>query len=545
MKLPWVQFNNYSFTYADRTEPALKDLNLTIYHGEKILILGENGSGKTSFLRALSNQLGVGQYEGMSSGEIIFHGDRIEQIDAEQVTDYFGDETTKASKHAVLKGRMQNLMPYKLEKESSSTEELSAGERDIYRFIEMVQAEQPVYIFDEPLANLAPQTSLRFIDILDDFHLQSKATIVVAEHRMEQMMYREIDRVIVLMSGRITFQGTLEHLLHTDVLEDLNVREPLYITAMRYAGYPLSQVQNISSVNFINGPELRETMENWLATIPSFRHERKSDPLLKLRGINYEFEQSQAQVHDINLTIHKGEMISVAGGNGAGKTTLSRLISGDLKPDAGEITWFTKAEDKHKVVYIPHDFKRLLTESTVEKQIQYILDQENYDEVKRNRLYQDSLKVTGLWFAREMPIRFLSYGQQKRLVLACALLKEPQLLLIDEPTEGQDYRHYIEFMSYLYRINQMQNIALVINSHDIELMLGYTRRTLVMQDCKIIADDRPVQIATNVELLKKGALSETSLAQFARAIGLLDPYRFIEKFMDYDREIKQVSSFGN
>lgn len=556
MKKRWIEFKDYSFTYAGRPEPALKDIDLSINYGEKVLILGENGSGKTSLLRALAGELGGEKYPGEVNGTLIVNDEGVSEAD-KQIAKYFGDLNSNQELHYQgqdsdsFAGRLWSLLaPVPEPTRQKTLAELSAGEQDMYHFIEMVEAKEPVYIFDEPLANLAPRTSRRFIEILDDFYVHTAATVIIAAHRMEPMMYRHIDRVIVLLNGSIIFQGSLDSLLHNDVLGDLNIREPLYITAMRYAGYPFHQLKNISNVEKIHGPHLRATMENWVASIPSFRFRQSRETLFEMSDVSYFFAGQKQGVRDISLKVKRGEMISIAGDNGAGKSTLARLISGDLEPMSGAMHWYGgyrrtgQAGQRPNISYIPHNFEKLLTERTVGEQVHESLRHENLLVEEKNERAHAALYAMGLWFAREMPIRFLSYGQKKRLVLACALATEPELLIIDEPTEGQDSKHYIEFMGYLYRVNQQHNIALIINSHDIEVMLSYTRRTLVMAAGELIADDVPVQVATNPYLMKRSGLKETSLARFARTIGLVDPYNFIQKFMDYDREIKQVNSLG-
>lgn len=557
MRNPLIQFKQVSFTYKNEPRSALNDINVTIYRGEKILVLGANGSGKSSFVRALRGQLGTEQYSGVLAGEIIYHNEDVATVDGAPLTDAIGDQIEKAGEDASL--NREKTLTYILARaqqmdQSSSTKltntpvnALSFGQRDLYRFTEQIKKAEPLYLFDEPLANLAPRTADVFVDMIDDLHAMTDATIVIVEQRLEQMLSRPIDRVLVFSDGRIVSDSTVAQLLRDNILTSLSIREPLYITAMRYAGYPLDQVANITNVKHIFGPNLRETMENWLQIVPSFIYKQNDKELIRLENVSYTYPLGETPaLSEINLTINRGEMITVVGENGAGKTTLSRLLDVEMMPQTGGIYWkgelvtADSAQDlADEIVYIPHQPEHMLSDVSVGEQIDRVLLRRDYSDENFKFFREESLRSMGLLYAVDMEVKRLSFSQKKRLALACALALNPSLLIIDEPTEAQDFKHYKELMHYINKINTEKGLAVLINTHDIELMLEYSRRTLVVSDGQIIADTTPVHVATDTSLIQMGALRETSIYTFAKQIGMIDPYTFIHKFMDYNREIQQ------
>lgn len=567
MRKPWIKFKDVSFTYEDDTTQALTDLDVTLYRGEKVLVLGANSSGKTSFIRAMRAELGTESFPGTLTGEIEYDKGEVAAVDGTPLTEALGShlpdgDQEVSDKLAIRTTRQEELarLQYYARQKTSNRDltidkqnydYLSLGQKNLLDFSEQMLKIEPIYIFDEPLANLAPRNAAVFVDMIDDLHRIDDATIIIVEYRLEQMMTRPIDRVLLFSEGRIISDSTVSQLLKENILTPLSIREPLYITALRYANYPLRNVMNLTSPKHIFGSNLRQSIEEWTNIIPNFRFQKSDEILIELDNVSYQYPvRDKPTIKNVNLKIKKGEMISVVGENGSGKSTLSKLIDLAIPAQSGQVYWRGEAvtaelasQLKHEIVYIPHDTDSVLTELTVEAEINKVLATTQYDAGQREYYREESLAITGLKHAKHMIISRLSYGQRKRLVLACALALKPSVLILDEPSEAQDFKHYVEFMHYLYKINCQKGLAVIINTHDVELMLEYTRRTLVIVDGQLIADTEPVQVATDQELIRQGALRETSLYTFAKQIGLIDPYTFIQKFTGYNREMQQQNHY--
>lgn len=558
MSKPWMQFKNMSFTYEGAGRRALKNINLTFYRGEKVLIIGANASGKSTLVRALRGKLGTDEFPGTTEGDIINYDLDMATMDASvmaDAVDHHIEETVQANGK---RRRSSDYIPNFSEElkrrilehpkdSDASLERLSEGQRDIQNFVNNVNYEQSVFIFDEPLANLAPRSGQIFIDLVDDIHQNTDATVVMVDYRIEEVLYRPVDRVIVLSEGRVIFDGDSENLLKRNILNSLGVGEPSYVSAIRYTGYPLEKVRNISNVNYLHGPDLKRTIESWLMTVPNFVQKRSNEPVLTLENVFYTYPgRDHETLRNISTQVFKGDMIAIVGKNGSGKSTLGQLMDGNLQPDEGTMTWLGEevtannlSRMKQDSVYIQQNIDQSILHYTVNDYLNEIAAQSNYAPAEAADVIRDSLKRTGLIYASELRIGQLSFGQQKRVMLSSALIKQPTLMIIDEPSEGQDYHHYNEFMQYLYQINQEREIAIIINTHNTDLVLEFTRQVWVLSEGELIADTQPIRIATDYRLIQRAYLRESNLYIFARQIDLIDPYNFIKKFMDYHREVNR------
>ncbi|MGH2116865.1 ATP-binding cassette domain-containing protein, partial [Aerococcus sp. L_32] len=307
------------------------------------------------------------------------------------------------------------------------------------------------------------------------------------------------------------------------------------------------KVRNISNVNYLHGPDLKRTIESWLMTVPNFVQKRSDQPILTLDNVSYTYPwRDQPTLRNISTQVFKGDMIAIVGKNGSGKSTLGQMMDGNIRPDSGTMTWLGEevtgdnlCQMKQETVYIQQNIDQSILDSTVKDYLNGIAANCNYSAEEAEEVIRDSLKRTGLIYTAELQIGQLSFGQQKRIMLSSALINQPSLLIIDEPSEGQDYHHYNEFMQYLYQINQEQEIAIIINTHNTDLVLEFTRHAWVLSEGELIADTQPIRIATDYRLIQRAFLRESNLYIFARQIGLIDPYNFIKKFMDYHREVNR------
>ncbi|MDO4670525.1 MAG: DUF3744 domain-containing protein [Aerococcus sp.] len=544
MKEPWIELKNVSFQYRGVDELALKNINLTIRRGEKVLVLGANESGKSTFIKLLMNQI---TEQGSVFGEIIRHEEETTVVDATHLEHFLSDETSRIAQTQVLDQQINEVYQTDLSEESFNL--LSPGEQAIFRFLKSLHTTQNVFLFDEPLKNVSPHMGEVIVDTIDDLHQKLKATVIISEHHLEEMMYRPIDRVFVMSDGRVVFDGALEALLRQNLLASLGIREPLYITAMRYAGYPTDQVVNIAKVNHLFGPKLRQTIQSWINTVPSFIYPKPGEVILEAKDVAYAYANDRTRgVKKTNLTIRQGEMISVCGDNGSGKTTLGRLLSGAVLPSEGEIVWQGEAitaqnvdRFKREVPFIRHRRTRMTITESVHDYLMGVIHHYHYTQTDSEHAIDQALKQVDLFDKMDQIVANLSFVEQRRLALAGALVRDPKLVIIEAPTEGQDFEHFRAIMNYIYSLNADLGLTIMITTHDIETMLEYTRRTFVMARGHIIADETPVKVITSPYLVKQSALRTTSLNAFAQRIDLMDPYTFIQKFMDYDREVQRLT----
>ncbi|HEX5351005.1 MAG TPA: DUF3744 domain-containing protein [Trichococcus sp.] len=562
MRRPLISFQNFSFTYSDQKEPTLEELNVTIYEGEKILVLGPSGSGKTTFARCLTGVL-PSEENGDASGNILFHH-QIDQTVA-PFEDFLPNEMKLVKNslipHADQMGKfgVKQHVPFrtvddvkKMDKWNDFLKKRPYLKRSFMKLSEQQLGDitmagisldgKPVILFDEPLANLDPSSGDLAMKFIDDLHRVSDTTVLIIEHRLEDVLAQPIDRILLFSGGRIIADATPEEILRTEILSDIGIREPLYITAMRYAGVDLDNVRELANAKKVNGPQLKEQMESWLNYLPQFRYPDYDEVLLELDGVSFKYPWNDKDIVDgAFLRIYKGEMISLVGANGAGKSTLSRLMTGEEKPQSGHIYWkgqevsgIDADEAENYVGYVPQNPKDSLSQETVYEEIALKMKQRNMPEEEIVRKVDEVAKVCGLQYIKDLPLSMLSFGQLKRVSIASVLALDPELIILDEPAAGQDFSHYKDIMHFLQRIHQ-NGVTVVIVTHDMHLMLEYTRRAVVMAKGKIVADTSSAFVLINPRLIQIASLKETTLFTFANQIGMTDPYSFTEKFVYYDR----------
>ncbi|MBP2100195.1 ABC transporter ATP-binding protein [Enterococcus rivorum] len=567
MKRPLITFQNFTFQYHSQSEPTLHHIDVTIYEGEKILIVGPSGSGKSTFAQCI-NGLIPNNYEGEIQGNVII-GDKeltktslfdlsfdvgtvLQDTDgqfigltvAEDIAFALENDEVpleKMRKEVELWAETVELQDYLKHR----PQDLSGGQKQRVSMAGILINNAPILLFDEPLANLDPKAGKEAIDLIDDIHKKTETTILIIEHRLEDVLYRPVDRVIVFNEGRIVADLTPDDLLKSNILLEQGIREPLYVTAMKYAGVDLNQVQKLSEIEQLQTPKLKEKMEAWTKEL---HYEKKTSPdesLLTLENVSYQYQKNDRKVLDeVSVTFHRGEMVSIVGKNGAGKSTLSKAICGFIQSQQGTMSWagadfnqFSIKERADKVGFVMQNPNQMISKKMIFDEVALGLVLKGVEETEVRERVEKVLKVCGLYEFRNWPISALSFGQKKRVTIASILVLDPEMIILDEPTAGQDFKHYTEMMSFLEELNH-KGVTIVMITHDMHLMLEYSQRALVVFDGKIIADTTPVNVLTNQELVEKASLKETSLYTFAKLIGLKYPFLFTENFIAYDREVR-------
>lgn len=567
MKKPVIEFKDFSFQYRVQAKPTLNNINLTIYEGEKVLIVGPSGSGKSTISNCI-NGLVPFLYEGDISGSLKINGKETRDMSIAEISNSVGtvlqdpdsqfigltvaeDIAFKLENNCVDVDRMKE----KVKTVSrivgidthldSSPQRLSGGQKQRVSLAGVMVDEVNILLFDEPLASLDPATGKNAIDLIDKIKKDSNKTIVIIEHRLEDVLYRNVDRVIVVNNGEIVKDTTPGELLATEILKECGIREPLYITALKYAGCKLDKDMNLENIDEINLHSLSEALESWADGVVNEEVKESIEPLLELKNVNFEYSKNKKVLKDISFKINKGEMVSIVGRNGAGKSTISRLICGFYHPTSGEILFegnnlknSTIKERAEKIGLVMQNPNQMISKTMIFDEVALGLQIRGVSEDETKRRVYEALKICGLYEFRNWPISALSFGQKKRVTIASILVLNPELIILDEPTAGQDFKHYTEIMEFLKELNK-KGVTIVMITHDMHLMLEYTDRSIVLSDGEKIAEDKAFRILTDDEVIEKANLKETSLYQLALKANLADPREFVNKFIDYDRRTRE------
>ena len=565
MKKPVIEFKDFSFQYFSQAEPTLHDINLTIYEGEKVLIVGPSGSGKstlghcinglipfayrgqiqgsvkvdgtetqTADIFTLSKKVGTvlqdsdGQFVGLTVGEDIafsLENDCVEQ-----------DEMKKAVQEVADIVDMGSFL-------KSSPHELSGGQKQRVAFAGVMVNHVQVLLFDEPLANLDPATGKTAIDLIDRIQQQFHNTVVIIEHRLEDVLYRKVDRIIVMSDGRIAADMSPDELIAAGILPKLGIREPLYATALKYAGVAITPELHAGQLETLDLDAVKEPLIRWHEAQKTPLPAAEKPPILEVKNLNFQYTRKRKILKDVSFTIREGEMVSIVGTNGAGKSTLAKVICGFVKESSGEILFKgeslagqTIKERSLKIGYVMQNPNQMICKSMIYDEVALGLRNRGVDEKTIAEKVDKALKICGLAPFKKWPVSALSFGQKKRVTIASILVMEPQILILDEPTAGQDYRHYTEIMEFLKSLND-QGVTILMITHDMHLMLEYTPHAIVISDGRKIGDSTAVDVLTNQQIAETASLKLTSLYDLAVAAGIPDAGSFVQHFIDYEREV--------
>lgn len=567
MKKPLIIFDDFTFQYHSQAEPTLHNIDLTIYEGEKVLVVGPSGSGKSTFAQCINGLIPY-SYEGEISGSVKI-GDKdlaktslfdlsfdvgtvLQDTDGQFIGLTVGEDVAFALENdEVSQIKMHEEVDHWTKIVGLNDflhhrpQDLSGGQKQRVSMAGVLIDEAPILLFDEPLANLDPKAGKETIALIEEIHQKTKTTILIIEHRLEDVLYRSVDRVIVFNEGRVVADLPADDLLKTEILTEQGIREPLYITAMKYAGVDLETVEQLSNIEKVQAPNLKEQMENWMTKQTRFSEQKTLPVLLELEKVTYQYNRNnQSVLNEVSVAFNRGEMLSIVGKNGAGKSTLSKAICGFVTPQSGKMSWsgtdftlFSIKERADKIGFVMQNPNQMISKKMIFEEVALGLTLKGVSEAEINERVEKVLKICGLHSFRHWPISALSFGQKKRVTIAAILVLEPEMIILDEPTAGQDFKHYTEMMTFLEELNQM-GVTIAMITHDMHLMLEYTDRALVLYEGKIIADTTPVKVLTDSELVERASLKETSLFTFAQHLGLDDPFLFTENFMTYDQEVR-------
>ena len=563
---PIIEFKDYSFKYRSQVEPTLLDINLSIYPGEKVLIVGPSGSGKSTLAHCI-NGLVPFSFTGESTGSLKIEGQEPKELGLFGLSKLVGTVLQDTDGQFIGLTVAEDVA-FSMENDCIAQDEmfervdrvaktvditdlldhapnaLSGGQKQRVSMAGVIVDDVDILLFDEPLANLDPATGKRAIDLIDRIHKKKNTTILIIEHRLEDALYRDVDRIIVVGEGRIVADVKPDALLSGSVLKEQGIREPLYITALKYAGCQINEADLPQHIESMNLAPYEDNVRNWFGKVKLNKKAPDGEPMLTIRDLSFAYTQGQPVLSHIDFSISRGEMVALVGKNGAGKSTLASLICGFMQPDEGaiylngeDLSGYSIKERGEKIGLVMQSPNQMISKPMIYDEVALGLRVRGVAEDEIKERVFETLKICGLYPYRNWPVSALSFGQKKRVTIASILVMNPEVLILDEPTAGQDFRHYTEIMEFLRRIHEELGITIVMITHDMHLMLEYTDRAIVIADGKMLADDTPAHILTNEEISDRAYLKKTSLYDLALRCGIDEPSAFVECFIQYEREV--------
>ncbi|HIF9418181.1 ABC transporter ATP-binding protein [Photobacterium damselae] len=563
-----IVFDNFTFKYWALEKPTLKNINLTINKGEKIVIVGPSGSGKSTLGQCL-NGLIPHAIKGDCSGTLTINGQDTQKLKLDDCTSMVGtvlqdtdgqfvglsvgeDIAFVLENQMIEQKEMHNIVQATADMMDLtsiidlSPFDLSGGQKQRVSLAGVMVDDVEILLFDEPLASLDPKTGKAAIEIIDDLHQKTGKTVIIIEHRLEDVLHRPVDRIIMMERGEIVADLTPNQLLASSLLTEHGIREPLYLTALKEAGCNITEQDNPAYFNQMPLEKFKPQVEHWFTQAKLPEHQTSQEVLLSLKNLAYSYDGERQTLQNVSFDVHKGEFVAVLGKNGSGKSTLTRLIMGVLEPDQGticlngeDLTNSTIFERSQRIGVVMQNPNHMISHHMIFDEVASGLRNRGMaEEMVEEKVYA-MLELCGLGRYRDWPIDALSYGQKKRVTIATILVLEPELLILDEPTAGQDYHHYTMMMEFVKELNQKLGITIMIVSHDMHLVLEYTDRAVVICDSELLADEAVNSVFSQPELLDKANLTVTSLYSLAQAMGIERIDNFIRCFIEHEARTKQ------
>ncbi|MBU3805632.1 MAG: ABC transporter ATP-binding protein [Candidatus Fournierella pullistercoris] len=568
MPQPIIEFKNFGFQYDAQAKPTLYDINLSIYPGEKVLIVGPSGSGKST-LASCINGLVPFSYPGKSTGsltvagldaphsslfELSRHvGTVLQDPDGQFIGLTVGEDIAFALENDQVPGpemhriveQVADLVDLK-NYLHHAPHALSGGQKQRVSLAGVMVDDVEILLFDEPLANLDPATGKQTIELIEAIQKRSNATVVIIEHRLEDVLWRKVDRIVLVADGRIVADARPDDLLAGKLLREHGIREPLYLTALKYAGVDITPQMHPAYLDTIQLTEQdKQKVKGWYHAVQQAEQPMEKPVLLQVENLTFGYEEGQTNLEDASFSVRQGEMVSIVGRNGAGKSTLSKLICGFETPRSGrifingrDVSGDTIKERAAHVGYVMQNPNQMISKPMIWDEVELGLLQTDLTPEERKERVEQTLKICGLYPFRKWPVSALSFGQKKRVTIASVLVMNPQIIILDEPTAGQDFHHYTDIMEFLRGLNKA-GVTVLMVTHDMHLMQEYTHRALVFSNKRLLHDGTAVEALTQPELVQAASLKETSLFELAQKCGIQPAETFVQRFIDFDRQVRE------
>lgn len=559
-----VVFDKYNFKYKSQVEPSLFDIDLKVKKGEKIIIVGPSGSGKSTLAKSLNGQI-PNTFPGDITGSCLIDGKDLldssifdlslsvgtvlQDTDGQFVGLTVAEDIAFSLENDNVDQEEMKKIVEKWAKELNLSKllemkpgELSGGQKQSVSIAGVLVSDVPILLLDEPLANLDPKSGRRTMELLKRLADKLGYTVIVIEHRFEEALLLDPDRIIAVDGGKILADMSPTDLLKSDILEKIGIRRPLYIDAMKYAGVDISGYEKLGDFDEVDiSPSDLAKIEGWAKGQVGKEIKKTNEEVIKIENLTFSYERENI-LENLSLEIDKGEIISILGPNGAGKSTLAKLMCGFLRPDSGKIILAGKdskdlsiKEIADKVGFILQNPNAMISKTMIFDEVAFGLRVRGVAEDVIKKKVHDALEICGLYSFRKWPISALSYGQRRRVTIASILVLDPEVIIMDEPTAGQDFHHYTKMMEFIRKINKEYDLTILMISHDMHLIEEYTDRALVIGDKKILADTTPAELFSQSELIDRANLAETSLFKLGHRLKSMDALDFIETFIGYER----------
>ena len=549
----YISFNQFTFQYDAQAEATLKDISFDIVKGEKVLILGPSGSGKSTLAQCL-NGIIPNIHKGQAKGQVRIDGQDIfkqsiydkSQLVSTVLQDPDGqfigltvaeDLAFALENDCANQSKMKDKVALWAERLDLTSllnhrpQDLSGGQKQRVSLAGVLIDESPILLFDEPLANLDPKSGQETIDLIDKIHKEVGATTIIIEHRLEDVLYRPVDRILLVNDGTLLFNGSPDELLSSTLLLENGIREPLYVTVLRQLGFDTRSAQNLSQLDALDLSDLALPDR-----VLKDKKDSSSDSILKVERLSVSYGDNPAIIEDLSFSLKKGERLAIVGKNGAGKSTLAKALCGFV-PSQGKLTYKGQdisqdsiAERSERIGFVLQNPNQMISQTMIFDEVALGLRLRGIEEDEVEERVHEVLKTCGLYSFRKWPISALSFGQKKRVTIASILVLKPEIIILDEPTAGQDYKTYTDIMNFLDSL-QKQGHTIVMITHDMQLMLEYSDRCLVVVEGKIIADDNPVTILNQKDLLESANLKQTSLYTLGQKLSS-DPVEVTQYYIE-------------
>lgn len=549
----YISFNQFTFQYDAQAEATLKDISFDIAKGEKVLILGPSGSGKSTLAQCL-NGIIPNIHKGQAQGQVRIDGQDIfkqsiydkSQLVSTVLQDPDGqfigltvaeDLAFALENDCANQSEMKDKVTLWAERLDLTSllnhrpQDLSGGQKQRVSLAGVLIDESPILLFDEPLANLDPKSGQETIDLIDKIHKEVGATTIIIEHRLEDVLYRPVDRILLVNDGELLFNGSPDELLSSTLLLENGIREPLYVTVLRQLGFDTRSAQNLSQLDALDLSDLALPDR-----VLKDKRGSSSDSILKVEGLSVSYGDNPAIIEDLSFSLKKGERLAIVGKNGAGKSTLAKALcgfvssQGKLTYKGQDISQDSIAERSERIGFVLQNPNQMISQTMIFDEVALGLRLRGIEEAEVEECVHEVLKTCGLYSFRNWPISALSFGQKKRVTIASILVLKPEIIILDEPTAGQDYKTYTDIMNFLDSL-QKQGHTIVMITHNMQLMLEYSDRCLVVVEGKIIADDNPVTILNQKDLLESANLKQTSLYTLGQKLSS-DPVEVTQYYIE-------------